>query len=138
MQSPQAKPKGPVGVAIISAVAFAGGLLSLFGGSSVLSGMATGPFVLAVVVIIFGIFGLALGAGLYTGMGWAWMAGIIIYIVSIGLGVAEIVYGGMVGRIGGIIRIVAGVVIPAYLTRQKRQDLLRQEFTFTRPSNLTL
>jgi len=138
VQSPQAKPKKPVGVAIISAVAFAGGLLSLFGGSSVLSGMATGPFVLAVVVIIFGIFGLALGAGLYTGMGWAWMAGIIIYIVSIGLGVAEIVYGGMVGRIGGIIRIVAGVVIPAYLTRQKRQDLLRQEFTFTRPSNLTL
>ncbi len=118
MQSPQAKPKKPVGVAIISAVAFAGGLLSLFGGSSVLSGMATGPFVLAVVVIIFGIFGLALGAGLYTGMGWAWMAGIIIYIVSIGLGVAEIVYGGMVGGIGGIIRIVAGVVIPAYLTRQ--------------------
>ena len=103
-----------------------------------MSGMATGPFVLAVVVIIFGIFGLALGAGLYTGMGWAWMAGIIIYIVSIGLGVAEIVYGGMVGGIGGIIRIVAGVVIPAYLTRQKRQDLLRQEFTFTRPSNLTL
>jgi len=118
VQSPQAKPKKPVGVAIISAVAFAGGLLSLFGGSSVLSGMATGPFVLAVVVIIFGIFGLALGAGLYTGMGWAWMAGIIIYIVSIGLGVAEIVYGGMVGGIGGIIRIVAGVVIPAYLTRQ--------------------
>ena len=84
-----------------------------------MSGMATGPFVLAVVVIIFGIFGLALGAGLYTGMGWAWMAGIIIYIVSIGLGIAEILYGGNVGLIGGIIRTIAGILIPVYLTRQK-------------------
>ncbi len=118
MQSSQAKPKRPVGVVIIAAIAFAGGLLSLFGGASVLSGMASGPFPLAVVVIIFGILGLALGAGLYTGMGWAWMTGIVIYIVSIGLGIAEIFYGGMVGGVGGVIRIIAGVVIPAYLTRQ--------------------
>ncbi len=47
------------------------------------------------------------------------MAGIVIYVISIGLGVAEILYGGPVGGVGGIIRIVAGVVIPAYLTRQK-------------------
>jgi hypothetical protein len=117
MRASQAKPKRPLGVAIIAVIAFAGGLLSLFGGGSVLSGMASGPFVLALVVIIFGILGLVLGAGLYTGMGWAWAAGIIIYIVSIGLGIAEIVYGGMVGGVGGIIRIIAGVVIPAYLTR---------------------
>ncbi len=82
-----------------------------------MSGMASGPFWLAVVVIIFGVLGLVLGGGLYAGMGWAWMAGIVIYIVSIGLGIAEIIYGGMVGGIGGVIRIIAGVVIPAYLTR---------------------
>src|ERR1700758_1822698 len=115
MQS--SKPKRPVGVRVISIVAAAGGLLSLFGGASVLSGMASGPIALAYVVVIFGILGLALGAGFFTGAKWAWMAGIIIYIVSIGLGIAEIIYGGQVGLIGGIIRSIAGIVIPIYLTR---------------------
>jgi hypothetical protein len=117
MQSSAPKPKRPVGVAIIAIVAAAGGLLSLFGGASVLAGMASGPFALAIIVIIFGILGLALGAGFYTGARWAWMAGIIIYIISIGLGIAEIVYGGNVGLIGGIIRTIAGIVVPVYLSR---------------------
>ena len=78
MHSSAPKPKRPVGVAIIAIVAAAGGLLSLFGGASVLAGMASGPFALAIIVIIFGILGLALGAGFYTGARWAWTAGIII------------------------------------------------------------
>ena len=119
MQSSAPKPKRPVGVAIIAIVAAAGGLLSLFGGASVLAGMASGPFALAIIVIIFGILGLALGAGFYTGARWAWMAGIIIYIISIGLGIAEVIYGGNVGLIGGVIRTIAGIVIPAYLIRPK-------------------
>jgi hypothetical protein len=119
MQSSGPKPKRPVGVTIIAIVAAAGGLLSLFGGASRLSGMGTGPIELAYIVIVFGILGLALGAGFYTGAPWAWMAGIIIYIISIGLGIAEIIYGGQVGLIGGIIRTIAGIVIPIYLTRPK-------------------
>jgi hypothetical protein len=119
MQSSAPKPKRPVGVTIIAIVAAAGGLLSLFGGASRLAGMATGPIALAYVVIVFGILGLALGAGFFTGAKWAWMAGIVIYIISIGLGIAEILYGGQVGLIGGIIRTIAGVVIPIYLTRPK-------------------
>ena len=79
--------------------------------------MASGPFVLAIIVIIFGILGLTLGAGFFTGARWPWMAGIIIYVISIGLGISEIVYGGNVGFIGGIIRTIAGIVIPVYLTR---------------------
>ena len=113
MTTVQSKPQRPVGVTIIAIVAAAGGLLSLFGGASVLAGMASGPFALAIIVIIFGILGLTLGAGFFTGARWAWMAGIIIYIVSIGL------YGGNVGLIGGIIRTIAGILIPVYLTRQK-------------------
>ncbi len=70
----------------------------------------------------FGILGLILGAGFYTGAGWAWMAGLVIYFVSIGLGIAEIVYGGRVGFIGGIIRLLAGIVIPIYLTRSGPKD----------------
>ncbi len=119
MQSSKPKSKRPVGVTIIAVVAAAGGLLSLYGGASVLAGMASGPFALAIIVIIFGILGLALGAGFFTGAKWAWMAGIGIYIISIGLGIAEIVYGGQVGLIGGIIRTIAGIVIPIYLTRPK-------------------
>jgi hypothetical protein len=119
MASSESTPKRPVGVTIIAIVAAAGGLLSLFGGASVLSGMATGPIALAYIVIVFGILGLALGVGFFTGAKWAWMAGIIIYIISIGLGIAEILYGGQVGLIGGIIRTIAGVVIPVYLTRPK-------------------
>ncbi|TMI12672.1 hypothetical protein E6H33_10560 [Candidatus Bathyarchaeota archaeon] len=65
---------------------------------------------------IFGIFGLALGVGFYTGTRWAWMGGILIYIVSIVLGILEIVYGGTIGGVGGVIRILAGIVIPLYLT----------------------
>jgi hypothetical protein len=117
MSSSQSNPKRPLGVTIIAIVAAAGGILSLFGGGSVLAGMASGPFALAIIVIIFGILGLALGAGFFTGAKWAWMAGVIIYVISIGLGIAEIIYGGQVGLIGGIIRTVAGIVIPVYLTR---------------------
>jgi hypothetical protein len=117
MQSSAPKPKRPVGLTIIAIVAAVGGLLSLFGGASRLAGMGTGPVELAYIVIIFGILGLALGAGFYTGARWAWMAGMIIYIISIGLGIAEIVYGGQVGLIGGVIRTIAGIVIPVYLTR---------------------
>ncbi len=117
MASVGPKPKRPLGVTIIAIVAAAGGLLSLFGGASVLAGNASGPIVLAIIVVIFGIFGLTLGAGFYTGAKWAWMAGIVIYIISIGLGIAEILYGGNIGFIGGIIRTIAGIVIPVYLTR---------------------
>src|SRR3989449_8195216 len=116
MQSPS-KPKRPVGVIIIAAIAAAGGLLSLFGGASVLSGNAAGPTWLAIVVVIFGVLGLALGVGFYTGAHWAWIGGIVIYVISILLGILEILYGGSIGGIGGVIRIIAGIVIPLYLTR---------------------
>ena len=129
MQSPEPKSKRPIGVSIIAIVALAGGLLSLYGGASVLAGNATGPFALAIIVVVFGILGIAIGAGFYTGARWAWMAGIIIYIVSIGLGIAEILYGGSVGFVGGIIRILAGIIIPVYLTRQKPRNFLGKSTT---------
>jgi hypothetical protein len=116
MQS-QSKPKRPLGVIVIAVIAAAGGVLSLFGAASVFSGNATGPTWLAVVVTIFGILGLALGVGFYTRARWAWMGGIVIYMVSILRGILEIVYGGTIGGVGGVIRIVAGIVIPSYLTR---------------------
>jgi hypothetical protein len=105
-------------VTIIAIIAAVGGIFSLFGGAMVLSGSASGPLALAYVVILFGILGLALGAGFFTGAKWAWTAGIIIYIISIGLGIAEVLYGGSVGGVGGTIRVIAGIIIPVYLTRK--------------------
>ena len=95
---------------LMAIIAAAGGVLSLFGGAMVLSGMATGPTILAYVVLLFGILGLVLGYGFLTGMKWAWMTGIVVYIISIGLGITEILYGGNVGFLGGIIRVIAEVV----------------------------
>jgi len=132
MQS-QSKPKRPVGVIIIAVIAAAGGLLSLFGAASVFSGNATGPTWLAIVVVIFGILGLALGVGFYTGAHWAWMEGIVIYIISIVLGILEILYGGSVGGIGGIIRIIAGIVIPLYLTRADPRSFFGRTGTPSKP-----
>ncbi len=45
----------------------------MFGAASVFSGNGTGPTWLAIVVVIFGILGLTLGVGFYTGARWAWM-----------------------------------------------------------------
>lgn len=118
MQPSHQKPNRPLGVTAIAVIAAAGGVLSLFGGASVLAGTASGPTILAAIVVIFGIVGITLGAGFFTGAGWAWMAGIAIYIVSIGLGFAEVLYGGSVGQAGGVIRIIAGILIPTYLTRK--------------------
>src|SRR2546428_483023 len=106
-------PQRPLGITIIAIVAAAGGLLSLFGGASRLAGMGTGPIALAYIVIVFGILGLALGAGFFSGARWAWMAGIIIYVISIGLGISEILYGGKVGLFGGISISIVMIVIPA-------------------------
>jgi len=119
MHSSGSKPRTvrPLGVTVVGIVAVAGGMLSLFGGQSVISGMASGPLALAIIVLLFGFLGLGLGAGLLMRRRWARMSTIVVYLISIALGIAEIVYGGMVGELGGIIRIVAGVLIPVYLTR---------------------
>src|SRR5229473_4213418 len=129
----QSKPKRPLGVVVIAVIAAAGGVLSLFGTASVFAGSATGPTWLAIVVTIFGILGLALGVGFYTGARWAWMGGIVIYIVSIVLGILEIVYGGTVGGVGGVIRIIAGIVIPLYLMRPGAKSFFGRAATAAKP-----
>jgi hypothetical protein len=111
------KPSRPSGVTIVGVVAIAGGILSLLGGVMVLSGMATGPVGLAVIVLAFGFLGLGLGTELILGKPWARISTIIVYLLSIPLGIAEIFYGGNVGEVGGIIRTVAGILVPIYLSR---------------------
>ena len=59
------------------------------------------------------------------GESWARMTTVIVYILSIPLGIAEILKGGMVGEFGGIIRIIAGIIIPLYLTRPSAKAFFR-------------
>ena len=133
MSSAPGKPKRPVGVTVIAIVAAAGGFLSLFGGGMVLSGMASGPVLLAYTVILFGVLGLLLGYGFFSGPSWAWISGIVIYLVSIALGIAEIVYGSNVGFLGGMIRVIAGVIIPTYLTRNAPKQFFGKAPTHGKP-----
>lgn len=115
MALPLPEPKRPAGVTVIAIVAAGGGILSLFASLTILSGAVAGNSLVAVVVLIFGVLGLVLGFGFMTGTKWAWIGGVVVYVASIGLGVIEIVYGGNVGFLGGIIRIIAGILIPVYL-----------------------
>ncbi len=114
--STPSKPARPLGVTIFAVIAFVGGIFGLLGGAMVLSGSTPEPFWLGYVVIIFAVLGLALGFGFFQGMGWAWMAGFIIYILSIPLGIYEITLGGA-GIVGGIIRVVVGLIVVYYLMR---------------------
>ncbi len=104
----------PLGVTIIGVVALLGGILGLLGAFAALSGAE--PFILGVVVLLFAVFGLALGVGFLRGFGWAWMLGVLIYVLSIPLGIWEITLGGA-GSFGGVVRVVVGLLIPYYLTR---------------------
>ena len=110
------KPARPLGVTIFAIIAFIGGIFGLLGGAMVLSGTTPEPLWLGYIVIIFAILGLALGFGFFRGMGWAWMAGLGIYILSLPLGLYEISLGGA-GLIGGIIRVVVGLIVIYYLMR---------------------
>lgn len=107
----------PLGVTIMGVIALIGGLFGLVGGATALSGMAPEPPILGVIVIVFAIFGLLLGYGFLTGKGWAWTIGVLIYVLSIPLGLAEIALGGT-GSFGGAVRVVIGILILYYLTRR--------------------
>ncbi len=72
--------------------------------------------VLGAVVVAFAILGLGLGVGFLGGRGWAWTLGVVVYILSLPLGVWEVVSASIVG--GGI-RVVVGLIILYYLTRPK-------------------
>ncbi len=110
------KPARPLGVTIFAIIAFIGGIFGFLGGAMVLTGSTPEPLWLGYIVIIFAVLGLALGYGFFQGMGWAWMTGLVVYILSIPLGLYEISLGGA-GMIGGIIRVVIGLIVIYYLMR---------------------
>jgi hypothetical protein len=112
------KPARPLGVTISAVIAFVGGIFGLLGGAMVLTNSTPEPVWLGYIVIIFAILGLALGYGFFKRPSWAWMTGLIVYILSIPLGLYEITLGGA-GTIGGAIRVVVGLIIIYYLMQSQ-------------------
>lgn len=60
-----------------------------------------------------GLVGIAVGWGFWKGSGWAWIVGVIFYIVGIGISAVGMVWWSLTNVIGVII----GVVILYYLFR---------------------
>src|SRR6266496_1638730 len=73
-----------------------------------------GIIVIAVIAAAGGLLSLFGAASVFSGnaTGPTWLA-----IVVVVFGILEILYGGTVGGMGGAIRIVAGIIVPLYLTR---------------------
>ncbi len=107
-------PSRPLGVTVIGAIAVVGGLFGILGGLTALSGAE--PAILGAVVLVFAFFGFLLGWGFLAGRGWAWALGILVYVLSLPLGLAEISLGGA-GSFGGGVRVVLGLLILYYLMR---------------------
>jgi len=61
---------------------------------------------------------------LLRGIGWAWALSVEVYIVSVPLGLVEIVAGGSTGLVGGTIRTIVGLVFAYYLTRPNVKSFL--------------
>ncbi|HZD11921.1 MAG TPA: hypothetical protein VE177_00175 [Candidatus Binatus sp.] len=115
---PGQKPSKPTGVTVIGVIAVLGGLLGLFGAIPVLMNTPTSlQAVLGSIVVVFSFLAFGVGAGLIRGLSWAWRFAVVFYAVAIPLGIAEIVLGGSVGLIGGVIRTVVGLVFLYYLMR---------------------
>jgi uncharacterized membrane protein (DUF2068 family) len=122
---PGAKSKRPMGVAVLAAVAFIGGVFGILGGGLVLSGATSVSPLFGTVVVVFGVLGPILGVGFFIGASWAWVLGLVVYVLSIPLGIAEVLSTGQ-AIVGGVIRLVVGLVIIYYLTRPRVKAFFRK------------
>lgn len=119
------KPR-PTGVTVVGVIAILGALLGLFGALPVLLGRPTAlELALGSLVVVFSILGFAVGGGLlFRAARGVWMFAVVFYILSIPLGIFEIVAGdvtggmtGMTSLTGGTIRTLVGIVFVYYLMR---------------------
>jgi uncharacterized membrane protein (DUF2068 family) len=122
-----------VGVTVIGVVAFLGGIFGLLGGFAAVSGFASEPLALGVVVVVFGVLGIVLGVGFLRGYPWAWKLGLIVYVLSLPLGAFEVTLGGS-GSVGGVIRVVVGLAIIYYLMRPHVKAFFRKKPIASGPS----
>ena len=119
------RPSRPTGIAILAILELLGGILILLVGialaavgGSVLSSLGYGSLgglaaVAGGVVAIFGIIGLLVGWGLWTGKGWAWWLAVILSILGVLVSIGSIA----VGAFTSVVGLIIDAVILWYLFR---------------------
>lgn len=128
----EAKAERPLGVAILAVLDILGGILALFvgigfmalsaiiaemGGAEVLGGLfaffEAFIIVLGLIFLVLGILGIAVGWGFWKGSGWAWILGVVFYVIGIILGVVSLA----LGDLTSIVSIIIGALLVYYLFR---------------------
>lgn len=101
------RPPRPTGIAILAILEVLGGLLVLFGGLSIMViagswyaypygyGPTTGLFAaFGGILFLLGILSMAVGWGMWSGKGWSWTWGVVLYGIGIIVSLFSINYGG--------------------------------------------
>lgn len=108
----------PLGVTIIGILWILGGLLALLGGLGIAAFSAVmGPFggvtglAIGFVFIIIGAVEITLGIGCFRAWGWVWTVGVIITIVSLLIGLLDLLISGA----GALLGILISAIILWYL-----------------------
>ena len=112
-------PQRPTGVAILAILDFLGGELGILGGlvlvvvggAGVLSSLGYGVFSGLVSVVggffmLVGILALAVGWGMWTGKGWAWMLALVLYGLGVLSGIASLAGGSLSSIVGLLIDVL--------------------------------
>jgi Predicted membrane protein (DUF2127) len=120
------KPSRPTGVAILAvldllggiALILFGGLLAAAGGSSMLSSYGYGAYTgiaagFGLALAVGGLLALLVGWGLWTGRGWAWTLGVVLY----GIGLVFSIVGLVTGGASVLVSLVIDAIILWYLFR---------------------
>ncbi|KXA90003.1 hypothetical protein AKJ61_01605 [candidate division MSBL1 archaeon SCGC-AAA259B11] len=105
----------PLGIAILGVLDIVIGILvcSLgilaLAGAAFSSGLARGAtLITGLLFLALGMFAITVGGGFWTGKNWAWITGLILYIIGLSAGVVTVLTGDVMGIVGVI---VEGVII---------------------------
>jgi hypothetical protein len=112
----------PLGVTIIGILWIISGILALLGGIgiSVLGGAIAGPLgaafglVIGFGLVIMGLIEIILGIGCFRAWGWVWTIGVIVTIISLVVGIIDLIQSGASALVG----IIISAIILWYLFRE--------------------
>lgn len=109
----------PTGVTILAVLDIIGGVLLIvspvffLGVIEASIGSLFGS-VISIILVPLGIFSIAVGWGFWTGKGWSWIIGLILYIIGLAGGIISIT-----GGMSDIFGVLINLWIIYYLTRPR-------------------
>lgn len=101
---------GSVWMSLSAAIAQAGGVK---GGGGLFALFGAFIVVLGVILIVLGLLAIAVGWGFWKGSGWAWIMGVILYVIGVVLGVASLA----AGDVTSIVFVIIGALLVYYMFR---------------------